>query len=67
MTYTCPLCSFSFSSEEMIQGGCAACPTSPRSCGLAKCPACGYEWPEESSSKIVGLLRNLLGTKGVDR
>ena len=62
MTYTCPLCNFSFDDTEMDRGGCAACRSSTRSCGLTRCPACRYEWPEESASKLVGLVRKLLRT-----
>ncbi|MHC4469415.1 MAG: hypothetical protein ACYTDY_06080 [Planctomycetota bacterium] len=67
MTYTCPLCNFSFGGAEMAESSCATCASSPRSCGLVKCPACGNEWPAESDSKVVGLLKKLLGGGSGDR
>jgi hypothetical protein len=55
----CPLCGFRFTEAEMITGGCGSCASSPGGCGLVRCPACGYEWPPESSSRLVGLIRKV--------
>lgn len=61
MTYTCGLCGYSFTEEEMAEIGCRSCPASPLGCGLVKCPACNYEWPAESKSGLVKLIRKLFG------
>ena len=42
----CSLCGFEFK-EEDGQAACKGC-TLSRSCGLIKCPNCGYEIPKES-------------------
>jgi rubredoxin len=43
----CQLCGLEFKEEEG-QTACSGCHMS-RSCGLIKCPNCGYEAPKESN------------------
>jgi len=68
MRHECSLCGYAFEESEMAASGCAACRSSPAGCGLVKCPACGCEWPPESSSRAVGFLKKLFGkTEGAGR
>lgn len=64
MTHRCPLCGYGFEPDEMVEGGCRTCPIKGSGCGLVRCPACGYEWPDERRSRLVGLLGRLFGGKG---
>jgi len=42
----CALCGYLLRSAERAVA-CKRCPIA-RGCRLIRCPACGYEWPEES-------------------
>ncbi|MCD6542814.1 MAG: hypothetical protein J7K38_05810 [Thermoplasmata archaeon] len=43
---TCPKCGFRFSLSYGRAFACRGCPSSAiESCGFAKCPRCGHEFP----------------------
>ena len=43
----CKLCGHRFLKSEAGEV-CGSCVLHPGSCGLVRCPNCGYEWPPES-------------------
>ena len=61
MTYRCALCGYAFEPGEEAERACRSCPVSGGDCGLVKCPACGYEWPDERRSAAAGLLARIFG------
>ena len=67
MTHQCSLCGYRFDEHEMAATGCSTCVSnssgSGSGCGLVRCPSCGYEWPPESGSTLVKLIRKLFPTK----
>jgi rubredoxin len=64
VTHRCSLCGYGFEEAEMREVRCKSCPASPLGCGLVRCPACGYEWPPESSSWLINLVKKLFTKKG---
>ena len=60
---TCPFCGIEFGQDE-AQVACQGCPLAP-SCGMLKCPRCGYEFPGEARlpALVKKLWRTRLGTK----
>ncbi len=52
---TCGMCGFEFDAEE-AERSCSGCPLTS-SCGLIRCPRCGYEMPPEA--QLVRWLRGL--------
>jgi predicted Zn-ribbon and HTH transcriptional regulator len=57
----CALCGYRFDDVEMRSTGCPACPSRTKGCGLVRCPACGYEWPGEKSSRLARLFTRIFG------
>lgn len=62
---TCPMC------QATVPTGTAchvSCPLSAGSCGLVRCPRCGYEMPDPSRSWLASALQRFLvrasGQKG---
>lgn len=51
----CPLCGFEFNETSNT---CKGCPLA-KSCGLVRCPNCGYEMPPEP--KTLNALKNMWG------
>jgi len=49
----CPLCGLEFEESEGL-AACKSCPVS-RTCGLVKCPNCGYEVPGDP--QVVKLIK----------
>jgi len=52
--YKCSMCGKDFDEEE-AGVGCKNCPLHSKGCKLIRCPACGFEWPQEP-----GWLKKLL-------
>lgn len=51
----CPLCMFEF--DEKNHGCTKKCGLRRSACTLLCCPRCGYSFVDESSSKLVGLIK----------
>lgn len=54
--YHCGLCGLRF--EEPAESHCASCALHRDSCGLVRCPRCGYEFPV--GSRLVDWFRRRL-------
>jgi len=54
----CPLCGHNFKKDES-QESCNNCPLNKSSCGLIRCPNCGYEFPEIDDTGLMDRIKRI--------
>lgn len=54
----CPLCGHKFDPEDAGEM-CQNCPLNKKSCGMAKCPNCGYDFPVVEDPSLFSWAKKL--------